>query len=62
MNSDLADQINAEALANPQSPYAGKYVGIANGKVVVISKEMDEVCDVLERIERDPTRTFIVEG
>jgi hypothetical protein len=32
VNRDLANQINAEARSNPQSPYANKFVGIANGK------------------------------
>ncbi|MCE9530622.1 MAG: hypothetical protein K8T89_05760 [Planctomycetes bacterium] len=61
-NSELADRINAEALANPESPYSGKFIGIANGQVVIISEDMEEVCEALEKIESDPTRTFIVEG
>ncbi|GEM_PF-5888188 len=35
VNRELARQINQEARTNPQSPYANKFVGIANGKVVV---------------------------
>jgi hypothetical protein len=62
INSKLADEINAQALADPQSPYAGKFVGLANGQVVVVAKDLDEVCDALERIEPDPARTFIVEA
>ncbi len=38
-NRELADQINAEARSNPQSPYANKFVGIANGKVVVVADD-----------------------
>ena len=37
INRELANRINAEARSNPQSPYANKFVGIANGKVVVIA-------------------------
>ena len=35
LNSELADKINAEARSNPQLPYANKFVGIANGQVIV---------------------------
>ncbi len=31
INRELARKINEEARANPQSPYANKWVGIANG-------------------------------
>jgi hypothetical protein len=61
INSKLADEINAETLSNPQSPYAGKLVGLVDGKVVIVAEDLDEVCDALERIEPDPARTFIVE-
>ncbi len=61
-NRKLADQINAEALANPQSPYVGKFIGIANGQVVVVSDNLDEIDDVLERIEPDPDKTFFFEA
>jgi hypothetical protein len=60
-NQKLADQINAEALANPQSPYVGKFVGIANGKVVVVSDNLDDLDDALEKIEPDPDKTFFFE-
>ena len=35
VNRELAERINREARKDPTSPYAGKYVGIANGEVVV---------------------------
>jgi hypothetical protein len=37
MNWELADRINAEAKRDPHSPYAGKFVGIANGRVVAVA-------------------------
>ena len=33
LNRQLARRINDEARSNPQSPYANKFVGIANGQV-----------------------------
>ena len=36
-NRELARKINQEARQNPQSAYAHKFVGIANGQVVVIA-------------------------
>ena len=62
INSELADRINAEARANPQSPYAGKFVGIANGQVVVVADDWNEVARQLRQAERDPMNTFCVEA
>src|SRR4051794_15418091 len=61
-NSELADKINQEALANPQSPYAGKFVGIANGEVVAVADTLDAVSRALRELEPDSTRCFIVEA
>src|SRR5437868_3699002 len=35
LNRNLARKINEEARINPQSPYANKFVGIADGQVVL---------------------------
>src|SRR2546423_1762564 len=43
VNEELARQINEEALKSPLSPYANKWVGIANGKVVVVADSLDEM-------------------
>ena len=43
LNRELARKINDETLKNPQSPYAHKYVGIANGQVVVVADDLDEL-------------------
>ena len=37
INEGIARQINREARADPNSPYAHKFVGIANGKVVGVA-------------------------
>ena len=62
INRDLADRINRETLADPASPYAGKYVGIANGQVVAVGASLDEALDRLRQIEPDPARCACVEA
>jgi len=61
-NQELFRQINQEALANPHSQYAGKYVGLANGKVVAASRSAREVATALKQAEPDPSRTLIFEA
>lgn len=61
-NRALAEQINQEARANPASLYAGKYVGLANGKVVAVADTLNEALSLLEQIEPDRTRRYCVEA
>jgi hypothetical protein len=61
-NRKLARQINQEALRDPQSPYAGKFVGIANGQVVVVADTLDEMARRLRQIEPNPAQTQSVEA
>ena len=42
-NLAVADQINREARANPDSPYAGKYVGVFHEKVVAVADTAEEL-------------------
>jgi hypothetical protein len=62
LNQALALKINEEALADPQSPYAHKFVGIANGQVVVVADSRDEMSRRLRQIEPDPSKCFTVEA
>ena len=62
LNRDLARRINAEAWSNPQSVYANKFVGIANGQVVVVADDFGEMFRRLRQIEPDPSKTFGVEA
>ena len=57
-NRELAERLNAEVRAEPNSPYRGKFIGIANGRVVVVAKDLDELAERLKEIEPDPRRTF----
>lgn len=61
LNRELADKLAEEGRDNPQSAYAGKFVGIANGQVVVVADDLDEMVSRLQQIEPDPMKTFGVE-
>ena len=62
IHRELARKINEEALSNPQSPYAGKFVGFANGKVAAVADDVDTLCRRLRELEPDNRRCFIVEA
>jgi hypothetical protein len=62
LNRELARQINEEARRKPDSPYANKFVGIANGQIVVVADTLDEMVGRLRQLEPDPTKTFGVEA
>lgn len=59
---EMAQRVNQQALANPQSAYAGKFVGLANGQVIVVADSLDDVVQRLEQVETDPQRTFCIEA
>ena len=61
-NRELAEQINREARSEPQSHYAGKFVGLANGQVVAVADDLDELMRLLRKAEPDPRKTFCVEA
>ncbi len=57
----LTRQIRQEVRGNPDSPYAGKFVGIARGQVVVVADTLDEVFKELVRLEPDQRHRFCFE-
>lgn len=61
-NEELARQINREARAHPDSPYAGKWVGLLNGQVVVVATTLDEVLTRLRQIEPDRFKGMVFEA
>ena len=61
-NRELARKINEETLRNPQSPYGNKFVGIANGLVVVVADNHAEMMRRLAQAEPDPTKCFGIEA
>jgi ubiquinone biosynthesis protein UbiJ len=62
LNRQLAQRINHEARTNPQSPYANKFVGIANGQVVAVADDLDELTRRLRQAEPDPRKCFWLEA
>lgn len=62
LNRSLAEQINRDALANPKSPYAGKFVGIANGQVVATADNLDDAMRLLLSVEPDRQKSFCFEA
>ena len=62
LNRELARRINDEARANPLSPYANKFVGIANGQVVVVAGTLDEMARRLRQAEPDRDKCSWVEA
>ena len=62
LNRELARRINEETRRNPHSPYVNKFVGIANGQVVVVADDLDEMVRRLRQVEPDPTKTFGLEA
>jgi hypothetical protein len=61
-NRELAQRINDEARNDPYSPYAGKFVGIVNGQVVVVADDPKSLYHRLAEIEPDHHRAFWVEA
>ena len=57
LNRELADKLIAEAKQNPQSPYMWKFVGIANGQIVVVADDLDVAMQHLDRVEPDSAKT-----
>ncbi len=62
LNREVADRINGEALKDPSSPFAGKWVGIIDGQVVAVANELREVMRQLRASGVDPRRMFCFEA
>jgi hypothetical protein len=61
-NRELARKINEEARRNPQSPHANNFVGIANGQVVAVSDDLNDLVRSLRQAEPDPNKCFLIEA
>lgn len=61
-NTRLARAINQEARRNPDSPYAGKYVGIVHGQIAAASEDVEEVLAVLDRIAANRQEGLVIEA
>jgi len=61
LNRELARKLAEEGRNNSQAAYAGKFVGIANGQVVAVADNWDELARRLRQVEPDPSKTFALE-
>jgi hypothetical protein len=61
INKRLARKVKREGKENPKSPYAKRYVGIANGEVVVIAKSLGEMMKALRNVEPDASKCLGVD-
>lgn len=61
LNRELARKINEEARNNPQSPLAGKFVGILSGQVIAVADDLDGVVQCLRQVEADPRESLCLE-
>jgi len=61
LNREAASKLVDAARNDPRSAYLGKFVGIANGQVVVIADNWDELASRLRQAEPDPDKSFGVE-
>jgi hypothetical protein len=61
LNLELARKINEEARNDPQSPYAGKVVGIVNGQVMAVASDLDELVQRLCQLQVDLSQALSVE-
>lgn len=62
LNKQVADQINEDALKNPDSPYAGKFVGIVDGQVEIVGDSRRDVVQRLLQLEPDRSRCLCFEA
>jgi len=60
-NRELARKINDEARHDPQSPFAGKFVGIVNGQVFAVTADLDELVQRLRQVAADPSQVLCLE-
>lgn len=61
-NRLVAERINAEALANPASPYAGKFIGVVCGRVAVVADSVDELGAELDRMGPAASDGYCIEA
>ena len=60
-NERLARKVRREGRENPDSPYANRFVGIANGEVVVIADSLHAMMQRLLKIEPDVKKCYAVD-
>ena len=61
-NLAVAQQLNHETRANPDSPYAGKYISVLHQQVVAVADSLDELDRRLEAIAEDTKDAIWIEA
>src|SRR5258708_7047053 len=61
LNREVARKLVDAARDDPRSAYLGKFVGIANGQVVAVADNWDDLAARLRQAEPDPNKAFGVE-
>ena len=59
-NWQIALQINREARANPDSPYANQCITVLNGEVVAQGKDLDEMTANLHALGVDTAQSVYI--
>jgi uncharacterized protein YlzI (FlbEa/FlbD family) len=59
INRELGEQVLQDAKRDPKK-YPDKYVGIANGKVVVVSNDLNETVEQMALVESNPANCYFV--
>ena len=62
LDAEFGMRINRETRANPNSPYAGKYVVVANCEVVTVADSLDEMRANILALGLNPRESFYVEA
>lgn len=62
LNAEFGKRLNRETRANPNSPYAGKYLVIADCEVVTVGDTLDEIHDKIEVLGLNPRETFYIQA
>ena len=53
-NQEVARRINRETIDNPDSPYAGKVIGVWHQQVVAVADTLDDADAQLKAVGADP--------
>lgn len=62
LNAEFGMRLNRETRANPDSPYAGKYVVIANCEIVTVADSLEEMRANILALGLNPRETFFIEA
>ncbi len=61
-NWEVAREASRQTRADPDSPYAGKYLGIAERQIVVVADSWDELHDRLDELGYNRNQSVGIEA